>query len=178
MDSNGPETFTFGDIEYRIIPIENCVAVGRQLHERQANWHIHVLSPGCRYNPFSDFYCMVIEDNDQHIAYLATSVVFPEADKILVRLLHGDAILDSPPDCRHESALNSSAVKLVEELQENQHAWHHHMHFPDCMLNPEPGRWAISIESESVRHYEIYDAEPTGPLNVIESIYFSATGHP
>ncbi|ARU93801.1 hypothetical protein [Tatumella citrea] len=171
------ETINVGGIEYSIVPAESCVDIGRHLHNSQCNWHIHVLSPGCQYNPYGDLFCMVVEDNTHGVAYLGKSAAFPEADKVLVKLLHGDDILDASCDCHESSEADSSAVAVVQQLHNHHHAWHHHMHFPDCLLNPQPGQWAISVESASTRLCEVYEAEPVSQLSVIESLYFSAPEH-
>jgi hypothetical protein len=79
---------------YTPIALDEALGLGRALAAGGRSWHIHVLSPSCRYNPLDEGYALLIEDSGQGITYLARSDGFPHVDKDLVRLLHGDDILD------------------------------------------------------------------------------------
>ena len=53
--------------------------------------------------------------------------------------------------------------------------WHHHMMFPDCVLNPHPGEWLISLEvrgeDEILQH--TFAEEPLDTLRAIENMFFA-----
>ncbi|TKI06989.1 hypothetical protein [Martelella alba] len=168
------DNIVYQGINYTIIPIDHCIPIGQALNDEGGRWHIHVLPPGCQYNPFASCYSMVIEDDDGQIAYLAQSDVFPEADKVLVKLLHGDGIMAGNPDIPVETPETEDTMRyLITSLVDKKIAWHHHMHFPSCLLNPLPGKWTLSVESELGTQIEAFDEEPLALLGFIESRFFS-----
>lgn len=165
----------FNEVNYTLIPVDDCVALGQKLHENGGRWHIHVFPPDCQYNPFASQYAMVIEDDDNNISYIARSDTFPEADKVLVKLLHGDDITDAKHGACCDQALADEPILLfIESLETKKEAWHHHMFFPSCDLNPEAGRWTIVVESALDDFIVAFDDEPVAVLGVIESIFFAS----
>jgi hypothetical protein len=174
MNVEGPVIHHKG-ISFTLVPSEQCVAIGQALHEKGLKWHIHVLTPGCPHNPFDREYAMVIEDNSHHRAYIASSKDFPEADRVLVRLLHGDDILKADAVSTDASQkVASPLVAYVEQLELAGKPWHHHMHFPECIMNPHPGKWAISIDSDEPARAETFEQEPLEVLRQLEVMHFSA----
>lgn len=164
-----------GGIAYRIVPPDDCLALGTALHASGKKWHLHVLSPDCIHNPAPGRYGLVIEDDTDGIAYLAFSDTFPEADKDLVKLLHGDDILDASmvSAAGREAMPASPLLARIIELDASGAEWHHHMHFPDCVFNPHRGHWSISVEDGKGGVFsEAYDGEPADILREIEVIYF------
>lgn len=163
---------------YREIPLADCTALGRRLQEEKRSWHIHVLAPDCRLNPKPGLYAFVIEDNTGDEIHVAFSEERPREPNLeLLKLLHGDAVLDeAPSSAGAQTAPPSPLAARVRDLHERGIGWHHHMHFPDCKLNPHPGRWAISLEADDrdTVETEAYDEEPHDVLSAIEIIYFSS----
>jgi len=137
-----------------------------------------VLTPGCLHNPEPAQYGLVIEDDTEHVAWLAHSPGFPEVDKDLVRMLHGDDILDASKvsgnrDGAGEGVAASTLLPRLAALDAQGPGWHHHMHFPDCVFNPHHGQWAISVEDgQGGLFSETYPAEPVDVLREVEVIYF------
>lgn len=169
------EILHHGGIAYRIIPPEDCLGLGNALHASGKKWHLHVLSPDCVHNPEPGRYGLVIENDTDGITYLAFSSEFPEADKDLVKILHGEDILDaSKASGSGQGALPvSQLLSRVIELDASDADWHHHMHFPDCVFNPHRGRWSISVEDGNGGMFsETYGEEPADILREIEVIYF------
>jgi len=161
-----------GDIDYIEIDMATCETRGLALHAAGHAWHTHVLSPGCRYNPYPGRYAIVVEDDVEHIAWIAASDGFPELDKRFVRLLHGDDILDAAKT-GGGTGEDTPLLARVRALDAAGAPWHHHMNFPGCVFNPAPGRWAISVESgDGDLDHESYEAEPTDVLREIEVLYF------
>lgn len=167
-------TIVHGDLEYHFIALEECLPLVDDFIAKRVRWHSHVLSPGCSFNPFKDKYAIVVENDNARRAYVAPSDGFPEVDKEFVKRLHGDDILD-------EGKAESDPAKLAEtspmlrrlgEIDHRRIAWHHHMNFPDCALNPHPGRWAITVESDEGTFSESYEDEPTDILRAVEVLYF------
>ena len=167
-------TVHHGSIDYTEIALDACLPLAQRLQSEGKPWHSHVLSPGCRFNPFKDQYAAVVEDDESHTAYIAPSNGFPEVDKQLVRMLHGDDILDASHPSSAEDALldRSPLLARLVAIDGDGKSWHHHMNFPDCALNPHRGRWAITIESGADQFSESYDDEPRDILRAIEVRYF------
>ncbi len=167
-------TVAHGSIDYKTIALDACLPLAERLQAEGKHWHSHVLSPGCRFNPFEGRYAVVVEDDSENTAYIAPSDGFPEVDRAMVKMLHGDDILDAGhPDSAEDGLLDGSPLlaRLVRLDDEGQ-AWHHHMNFPDCALNPHRGRWAITIEAGDDTFSESYDDEPRDILRAIEVRYF------
>lgn len=165
---------SFRGITYRQIALADCLDLGRALQAAGGAWHSHVLSPGCSHNPFDGHYAIVIEDDATGTPHIAEGgTAFPEVDKQLVKMLHGDDILDAAKAVGGaEVAKSSRLLAHVMTLQEAGLPWHHHMHFPGCAFNPHPGRWAISVESPDCQFAEAFAAEPVAILREVEVIYF------
>ena len=172
--TDSPAVLARNGITFTLIPLESCLGHARKLLAAGRPWHSHVLSPGCAHNPDPNRYAIVIEDEQAGVAYLAPSDRFPEVDKHLVRLLHGDDILDAavadadPSRARH----NSRLLDGLAPLQASKTPWHHHMHFPACVLNPHPGRWCIAVESPEGTFSETFADEPVTVLRQVEVLYF------
>lgn len=168
------QTIKHGDIAYAIIPLETCFDLAMGLKDANKKWHSHVLSPGCAHNPYHDSYAVVVEDDSDGIAYIARSDGFPEVDKDLVKILHGDDILDASKATagKDGAEISSEMLKRLIEIDGKGIAWHHHMNFPDCVFNPHRGKWAITIESAAGTFSEAYDDEPIDVLREVEVIYF------
>ncbi|WP_421699079.1 hypothetical protein [Ancylobacter sp.] len=168
------EILTHGDITYRVIALEQCLPLVEGFVAAGTKWHSHVLSPGCAFNPYGELYAIVVEDDDAHVAYIAPSEGFPEVDKVFVKMLHGDDILDEGAARTADPAevAGSALLKRLREIDARGVHWHHHMNFPACALNPHRGHWAITVESDAGTFSERYEDEPKAVLREIEVIYF------
>lgn len=170
-------TITHRGVTYLQIPLEACLSLAYALVAAGKHWHSHVLSPGCLHNPFAG-YALVIEDDTVAIIYIADSgAAFPEVDKDLVKMLHGDDILDAGK-AGAQPAPTSSLLDHLTALQAPQTLWHHHMHFPNCAFNPHPGKWSISVESPEVLFAEAFSVEPVDVLRAVEVLYFGNLDRP
>lgn len=164
-------TVIHNGIEFTLIPLEDCLGWAQALQTAGKRWHSHVLSPGCMHNPYPGRYAIVIEDDTDVRAFLAPSDGFPEVDKALVKILHGDDILDARRGGRVTTG-DSALLRGLHAVQSRGAHWHHHMHFPACVLNPERGRWCIAIESDGETFSEAFAHEPVDTLREIEILYF------
>jgi len=173
ISMNAPTT-THAGIEYRVVALDDCLALVEGFQHAGHRWHSHVLSPGCAFNPYDGLYAIVVEDDSQGRAYIAPSEKFPEVDKVFVKMLHGDDILDERKagDEGSELVRRSALLARLIEIDGRGTAWHHHMNFPACALNPHRGRWAITVESDVGTFSESYEDEPKTILREIEVIYF------
>jgi hypothetical protein len=161
-------------VEFVLVPLEDCLGLALSLKGAGKKWHSHVLSPGCQHNPYAQEYAIVIEDDTDDVTYLARSDNFPEVDKQLVKMLHGDDILDpAKATGAGVGVAESGMLKRLVEVNKKSHHWHHHMNFPDCVFNPHRGKWAITIESDEGVFSEAYEEEPVDVLREVEVIYFA-----
>ena len=160
-------------IPFQVIPMEECVGLAESLQAKSRRWHSHAIWPGCLESPYPD-YAVIIEDSEGGRSFISPSDTFPEVDKVLVRMLHGDDILD--PRRSHGDAdapVESKVLDVVRAAVAKGAAWHHHMCFPDCVFNREPGKWTISVESGDDLCWESWDAEPTDVLWELEILCFN-----
>lgn len=161
------------DMIYHEIPIEDCLGLVHELIKEGREWHSHALSPGCRFNPYDDLYAVMIEDSTSNKIFIASSVFFPEVDKKLVTMLHGENILSEDSALiSDENVCSSELLQRVVELNERKAHWHHHMNFPKCLMTPHTDKWMITVETDSESFEEEYDEEPKEILNHLEVIYF------
>ncbi|MCB4769683.1 hypothetical protein LGR54_13785 [Ancylobacter sp. Lp-2] len=167
-------TLAQGDVTYRTIALEDCLGLVEGFIAAGKKWHSHVLSPGCAFNPYPTLYAIVVEDDAEHVAYIAPSDGFPEVDKQFVKMLHGDDILDATAAAAEDPAAvaGSALLKRLREIDAQGVHWHHHMNFPDCALNPHRGHWALTVESDAGTFSESYHDEPKAVLREIEVMYF------
>lgn len=167
-------TINHGDIVYKRVMLDACYDLAMGLKDAGKKWHSHVLSPRCAHNPYKESYAIVIEDDSDGVAYIAQSNGFPEVDKDLVKILHGDDILDASKATAGKDgvSIQSEMLKRLMEIDARGVAWHHHMNFPDCVFNPHKGKWAITVESDAGTFSEAYDDEPVDVLREVEVIYF------
>ena len=161
------------------ITIEECRKKAKLWHAQKDSWHFHVLAPQCAFNTRRDNYALVLENRTD----IRTYVVFSESEFVkvsqeLVKLLHGDRILDKDEAKASRGSEKIQAVlRRARELNQRNLAWHHHMLFPDCVFNKHSGKWNIVFEDkqdESVVEI-VYDVEPVDDLRLIEVLYFHRT---
>lgn len=136
------KTITHADIEYCVIALDGCLDLVEGFQRAGHRWHSHVLSPGCSFNPYAGLYAIVVEDDSEGFPYIAPSEGFPGVDKVFVKMLHGDDILDENKAGGEGSELaqESALFARLIEIDGQGVAWHHHMNFPAGALNPHRGR--------------------------------------
>jgi len=162
-------------ISFNVIELQSCLDLALDLQKGGQAWHSHVLPPGCMHNPHEDHYALVIEDDTRGQAYIAPSDDFPQIDKQLVRMLHGDDILATVAITESDQSkiTASHLLKKLHKLHQDGQDWHHHMCFPKCIFNPDPGRWSIIVEAENTPYFhESYEDEPVAILRQIELLFF------
>jgi len=140
------------------------------------SWHFHMLTPTCALNPRKDRFAFVLENGTDHRSYVVYSErEHTQAGQELVRMLHGDNILD-----REEARTGGGGEKIqeilrrIEDLNDRRIPWHHHMLFPDCIFNRHEGKWNILFEDTEREDIVelLYDQEPVDDLRKIEVLYY------
>jgi hypothetical protein len=158
-------------LEFREIPMESCIDLAKSLAAEGHHWHSHAIWPGCAESPYPRF-AVLIEDSDTGRAYISPSQDFPPVDKALVRMLHGDDILDPTRSNDAGGPAESRVLDDARAAVANGAAWHHHMCFPDCAFNREPGKWTIVVETGGNATWESWDDEPADVLWEFEILCF------
>lgn len=161
------------------ITIDALEQKATRCHREGLKWHIHMLSPDCRFNDRPGKHAFVLEDGENLRTYIVYSdVPHTEVDRRLLLMLHGDEILD-----RIRGATDSEDERMQRILDEarrrneNSLPWHHHILFPDCVFNEYKGKYTIVFESEDedCALEVVYDEEPVEDLRRIEILFFERT---
>jgi len=159
--------------EFTEIDRAGIIPLCHELAGRNAQWHIHALHPGCRFNPNPSDYCFVIEDTGAKRAWRCfSSDAFTDECHELVQLLHGATILD-------DAALDPDFVPprillLVRDCVAKDEKWHHHIMKPGCVFSPDPENHVVTLERETSPEMEIYSSgQPPNDLQrEVELLYF------
>jgi hypothetical protein len=159
----------------QVITIEQARAKARELQQMGQEWHFHVLFPGCVFNTQIHQYAFVLEDRSSDRTYVTYSDQgFAEISQELLKLHYGENILKTPVSGSLRSDPASDLLIQCREFQRNHIAWHHHMLFPDCILNQHHGKWNLVLESgeAGMNINEVYEVEPLDVLRELEIGYF------
>lgn len=152
-----------------------CVSAAETFAASGANWHNHMLKPGCLFNPRPGTYALLIESNSsgEMLVCFCTQVPVEEAQYI-VGLRHGADVV-SAPDTDGAPLCEPAILARMRELSSNGTDWHHHMMFPDCVLNPRRGQWLITLEAQGVDEILEYTSatEPFDVLRQVEALFFA-----
>lgn len=155
--------------------LDECVAAAETFAAEGANWHNHMLKPGCLFNPRPGAYALLIENNStsEMLACFCAAVPVNAAQHI-VSLRHG-AEVTSAPESDDAQSSEPTILARMRELSHNGTDWHHHMMFPDCVLNPRKGEWLITLEAEGTHEILEYsaDTEPFDVLRKVEALFFA-----
>ncbi|MCB4769670.1 hypothetical protein LGR54_13720 [Ancylobacter sp. Lp-2] len=160
-------------LSFETVEEAGIVAAATAAHGRGEAWHFHVLAPNCTFNPRPGGYTFLLELTDAGRALCAFYPDKPTAvNKQLLPLLHGaDALAAKPPGAGLE-AEDEALLAAIEAAARAGSAWHHHMMFPACGLNPS-GKWRLFVEIDGkAPATRDYDSEPSLVLNRIERLYF------
>lgn len=157
-------------------PIEDVLSLAQDAASLAKSWHFHILSPKCCFNNRIDRYGLMVEvpaDNISMVAYVSERPV--EQGKMLVSLLHGSKVLDGTGSVlATKKDVAAKIVARAQQLNERRLAWHHHMLFPDCALNPHPGKWTLTFEDPESGEVlsAIYENEPIDDLKEVEALFY------
>ncbi len=167
------------DFAFTEASLRECTAAAERFTGQGANWHNHVLKPTCMFNPRPGTYALVIENNSSGKILVHFADANPvEEEQYIVKLRHGAAILASPPAAAGTPSSGPSEPEIlarIRDLSERRADWHHHMMFPDCVLNPRRGEWLITLEVSGEQDILQYasDTEPFETLREIENLFFA-----
>jgi hypothetical protein len=66
-----------------------------------------------------------------------------------------------------------SILQQAQQFTEQRVPWHHHVLFPDCILNDTPGAWKVLIEGNGAILSATAADEPTQLLSELEPLFYS-----
>ena len=163
------------------VTIEEVQEKARLWQAQGKRWHFHMLTPDCIFSERDDKHAFVLENSTDSQTYVVYSdKPYIKVDQELVKMLHGDKILDRDKGTTDSSNERMQVIlQRAQELNERSIPWHHHMLFPDCMFNEHKGKWNIVFEDkENSDVIEVlYDEEPVDDLRSIEVLYFEQIAH-
>lgn len=141
---------------------------------RGEDWHFHMLTPDCSFNQVHDKHAFLLENNSTgEIGVVYSRRSHMEMGELLVKLLHGEQILQKTEGKVSENQDFSKILERAKVLSSECKHWHHHMFFPNCVLNPAPGNWNICLEDGGGLLQALYTEEPGADLRQLEVLYYS-----
>jgi hypothetical protein len=162
------------------ISIEELIEKAKGFQRAGKKWHFHMLTEDCKFNERKDKNSFVLEnetDSENFVVYSEKRLM--EEGKELVKILHGEKILEENENKEKSREVEDKNIKLMlekaEKLNEKGIKWHHHMLFPNCIFNKHKGKWCIVFEDkeESKVIESISEKEPTENLRKIELLYYA-----
>lgn len=157
--------------------LDRAVGIAEGAQAANKSWHFHILSPTCQFNPKPDKFALVVEVVSEPLMIVAYQDERPsDAGKTLVALLHGSKVLQGNGEAQHiKHATTAAIIRRAMVLNEQQISWHHHMMFPKCAINPNPGKWNLTFEDPQTGEMlnATYDLEPIEDLKEVEALYYA-----
>jgi hypothetical protein len=158
------------------VSVEGIKSKASELAKEGKRWHFHILTPECQLNE-KDGYALIVENTSDGEGFVCYSdEPYMGVGKELVKLLHGDDVVDSGDDeeLSEPSGQVKRILKRAKELNEKGVAWHHHMLFPGCVFNKHEGKFVIVFEDKEagIVIESVSDQEPKGDLQHIETLFY------
>lgn len=140
-------------------------------------WHFHILTLDCQLNEKGG-YALVLENTSDNEAFVCYSdEPYMDVGKELVKLLHGDDVVEDDKEKPRVSKPSPKVEKILErakQLNTKGKSWHHHMLFPGCKFNKNTDRWTIIFEDKEADEVieSVSNDEPKGDLQLIETLFY------
>lgn len=157
--------------------LQDVVGIAEAAQASKKSWHFHILSPSCHFNPKPGKHALLVEVVSDSESFVSFQDQRPsEAGKKLVALLHGSKVLQGRGESTHvENAMVAKMVERAKDLNSRKVPWHHHMMFPQCAINPSPGKWNLTFEDPETGETlkALYDLEPVDDLKEVEALFYA-----
>lgn len=157
------------------ITIEQVMERAKEFQNQGKKWHFHMLTPDCMFN-VQDKQAFVLENvTDSHSFVVYSDTRYMEQGQKLVKMLHGEKILDNRPEKQEDDAAIEIIVEKAKKYNERGISWHHHMLFPHCIFNKHTGKWCIVFEDKEENKIidSLSEHEPKENLNKVEVLYYA-----
>jgi hypothetical protein len=154
--------------------IHDIVLRAKEFSSEKTSWHFHLLTPNCALNTNKKKHATILEGKGEtYVTYSETRYL--NEGRELVQLLHGTSIVKK----KHQDLpVHDPKIKAILEQaktwNEQGHAWHHHVLFPDCAYNKHPGKWCIIIEDPDGKKAveSVSKEEPKANQKAIELLFY------
>lgn len=144
------------------------------LHQNQAPWHFHILSPSCIFNDRKQFAFILedIEDEETYVYYSDRSE--KQLGSELAPLLHGKEVFAEGI----KKDISTEARNIIERatsLNQKGLEWHHHVLFPGCRFNDNSPRYTLVLEDPESKTTltSVTDTEPKAELSLLEPLFYA-----
>ena len=161
------------------VSVKDILANAKQFTADEKTWHFHILTPECQLNE-SGSYALVLENTtDQNVYVCYSKEPYMNEGKQLVKLLHGDDVVDENEEKSKNKVTQSSetVVEILDRakiLHSQGISWHHHMLFPGCKFNKYSKKWVILFEDKLNGELieSVTENEPKDDLKLIETLFY------
>lgn len=159
------------------ISLQKIEKKARELAQEGKSWHFHILTPDCTFNK-KDSYAFILENaTDEEVFVFYSAEPQMSTGKKLVKLIHGDDVVQEDQDKPEEAELPikvKQLLKKAKKMNEKGSFWHHHMLLPDCTFNETNGKWVIVFEDQETGQaiQSVSDEEPRAALKEIETLFY------
>lgn len=152
------------------------LSVAESCATAKKSWHFHIMSPECLLNKTGKYVLILENSTDQELYQCLSDTPYMDIGKTLVQLLHGNDVIktETEPKLFPPSPEVSKILKRAKQSNDNGKFWHHHMLFPNCMYNQNPGQWTIVFEDQANKEVitSLSDTEPKNDLQYIENLFY------
>lgn len=160
---------------YTDIPEVKMLRKAKEFSIQKKSWHFHILTPGCLFNTNPDYALILEIPSDGRILVNYSKEKPMEAGKELVKLLHGSDVVQKTPSV---SVTSPGGIKKIlgraSQINARGDFWHHHLLFPDCTFNKNPGKWTLILEDPQTKEIleSVTENEPKEDLKQIETLFY------
>jgi len=158
------------------VTIQELMETAKKINSEGKKWHFHMLTPDCMFNEIKNKQAFMLENTtDDEVYIVYSNDRYMDQGKELVKMLHGDSVTEKSES---EPQITNESVKLIveraKELNKKGVHWHHHMLFPDCILNKHKGKWCIVFEDKEMNKLleAVFEDEPKDDLRAIEILFY------
>ncbi len=152
----------------------SAIRKAARLQRSGRDWHFHMLSPGCLFNPTKEHELFLESGRGSFV--VKSRKPFTDVPLILGKLLRrgiATRFRSSPA-----SGKISKLAARAKHLSAKRIRWHHHLLFPHCLFNKRVGKWVIAFEDplENKLMEVVYSHFPAKDLQKIEKLFYSQRG--
>ena len=132
-------------------------------------WHFHLLSPGCLFNP-TPRHELYLESGHHSFVVKAHSSLVNVARHLVQFFKDTKLKTETSPS----SPNFGKVLAVAKHLSEKKVRWHHHLFYPNCVLNKKWGKWVIVFEDplNNKMYQVVYPHYPSADLAKLEHAFY------
>lgn len=163
-------------MKMQITTLESIVKEAETAAHSNNSWHFHMLSPNCKFNDNPKQHALLVEilNGPTWVTYSDERPM--DIGQKLVALLHGNKILTGSGDTNRTTQPEMKTIlDRTKDLNAKGILWHHHMLFPQCVLNQHQGKWNLIFEDPETNEIlnVLYESEPINDLKEVEALFYA-----